>query len=135
MRALTPEQTVFLTERHLATLTTLRADGAPHVVPVAFTWDADARLVRVTTRRTSVKVRNIARGDGAGGPARVAICQVDGGRWLTLEGVATVSEDPDDVAEAVRRYGVRYRQLEHDPERVVLHVRPDRVLGSGYMTH
>ena len=26
----------FLTERHLATLTTLRRDGSPHVVPVGF---------------------------------------------------------------------------------------------------
>ena len=26
--------TTFLTERHLATLTTMRADGSPHVVPV-----------------------------------------------------------------------------------------------------
>ena len=30
----------FLTERHLATLTTLRRDGTPHVVPVGFTYDA-----------------------------------------------------------------------------------------------
>ena len=30
----------FLTERHLATLTTLRRDGSPHVVPVGFTYDA-----------------------------------------------------------------------------------------------
>lgn len=133
MRPLTPEQTVFVTERHLATLTTLRADGTPHVVPVAFTWDADAQLVRITTERTSVKARNVVTGAASGG-ARVAVCQVDGGRWLTFEGTATVSDDPDDVAEAVRRYAVRYRPLEPNPERVVLHVRPDRVLGSGYMT-
>lgn len=134
MRPLTPEQTVFVTERHLATLTTLRADGTPHVVPVAFTWDADAQLVRITTERTSVKARNVAAGAPGGGDARVAVCQVDGGRWLTFEGTATVSDDPHDVAEAVRRYAVRYRPLEYKPERVVLHVRPDRVLGSGYMT-
>ena len=134
MRPLTPEQTVFVTERHLATLTTLRADGTPHVVPVAFTWDADARLVRITTERSSVKARNVARATDDGGAARVAVCQVDGGRWLTFEGTATVSDDPDEVAEAVRRYAVRYRQLEPNPERVVVLVRPERVLGSGYMT-
>lgn len=134
MRPLTPEQTVFVTERHLATLTTLRADGTPHVVPVAFTWDADAQLVRITTERTSVKARNIVAAE-ADGVARVAVCQVDGGRWLTFEGTATVSDDADDVAEAVRRYAVRYRPLDPNPERVVLLVRPDRVLGSGYMTH
>jgi nitroimidazol reductase NimA-like FMN-containing flavoprotein (pyridoxamine 5'-phosphate oxidase superfamily) len=32
----------FLRERHLSTLTTLRPDGSPHVVPVGFTWDEEA---------------------------------------------------------------------------------------------
>ena len=56
---LTPEQHVFVTERHLATLTTLRADGTPHVVPVGFTWDPDEGVLRITTRSTSAKVRNV----------------------------------------------------------------------------
>ncbi|HEY1118405.1 MAG TPA: pyridoxamine 5'-phosphate oxidase family protein, partial [Acidimicrobiales bacterium] len=34
---LTDADRTFLTERHLATLTTLRADGSPHVVAVGFT--------------------------------------------------------------------------------------------------
>ncbi len=34
-----PEVIDFLTERHLATLTTLRRDGSPHVVPVGFTYE------------------------------------------------------------------------------------------------
>src|SRR5690606_37891896 len=46
---LTPEQHVFVTERHLATLTTLRPDGTPHVVPVGFTWDPAAGVLRITT--------------------------------------------------------------------------------------
>ena len=133
VRQLNPEQRVFVTERHIATLTTLRADGSPHVVPVAFTWDPDAALIRITSRRTSVKVRNVERATAAGEAARVALCQVDGGRWLTFEGTATVSHDPDDVAEAVRRYATRYRTLAFDPERVVLHVVPSRVMASTYM--
>ncbi|WP_308249751.1 pyridoxamine 5'-phosphate oxidase family protein [Sphaerisporangium fuscum] len=32
----------FLAEPHLATLTTLRPDGTPHVVAVRFTWDGAA---------------------------------------------------------------------------------------------
>lgn len=131
---LTPEQHVFVTERHLATLTTLRPDGTPHVVPVGFTWDPDGGLLRITTRVTSAKVGNIRRAVAAGGAARVAVCQVDGGRWLTFEGAATVETDADEVADAVRRYARRYRQLEHDPRRVVIRVVADRVLGSDYMT-
>ncbi|WP_250445382.1 TIGR03618 family F420-dependent PPOX class oxidoreductase [Actinotalea sp. C106] len=131
---LTPEQHVFVTERHLATLTTPRADGAPHVVPVAFTWDGGEGVLRITARRTSVKVRNIERAAAAGAPARVAVCQVEGGRWLTFEGTAEVSHDAAEVAEAMRRYAQRYRTLEPDPVRVVIRVRAARVLGSSYMT-
>lgn len=130
---LTPEQHVFVTERHLATLTTLRPDGTPHVVPVGFTWDPDQGVLRITTRVTSAKVRHIRHGAAAGG-ARVAVCQVDGGRWLTFEGTATVREDEAEVTDAVARYARRYRQLQHDPRRVVLRVEVDRVLGSDYMT-
>lgn len=131
MIRLTPEQHVFLLERHLGTLTTLRPDGSPHVVPVAFTWDADAGVVRLTTHEGSVKVRNLER---AGGSGRVAICQVDGGRWLTLEGVAVVSRNGADLAEAVRRHRVRYPSLERADDRLVITVAVDRVLGSDYMT-
>lgn len=127
---LTPEQHVFVTERHLATLTTLRADGTPHVVPVGFTWDPEQGVLRITTRDGSAKVRHVDRDAGAG---RVAVCQVDGGRWLTFEGTASVSRDPDEVLEAMRRYGTRYRTLEHDPARVVLRITPDKILGSSYM--
>ncbi len=91
---------MFLTERHLATLTTLRPDGTPHVVPVAPTWDPDGGRLLITTRDGSAKVRNVE----SRGPARVAVCQVDGGRWLTLEGIATVSRDPRVVADAERRH-------------------------------
>lgn len=131
MIRLTPEQHVFLVERHLATLTTLRPDGSPHVVPVAFTWDAEKGALRITTRDRSAKVRHIEAGAGS---RRVAVCQVDGGRWLTLEGVATVLRDEDEVVEAMRRYAVRYQALDPDPQRVVVRVEVDRLLGSDYMT-
>ena len=133
MFRLNPEQLVFVTERHLATLTTLRADGSPHVVPVAFTWDADAGVARTTARRSSTKVANARRATAECGRPRAALCQVDGGRWLTLEGTIEVSEDPDEIADAVARYTKRYRPLEHDPERVVLRLTPDRAMASTYM--
>lgn len=130
---LTPEQHVFVTERHLATLTTLRPDGTPHVVPVGFTWDPTQGVVRITTRHTSAKVRNIET-RAAGGPVRAAVCQVDGGRWLTLEGTIAVDRERAEVLEAMRRYAVRYRTLTEDPRRVVLRLTVDRIMGSAYMT-
>jgi len=114
----------FLTERHLATLTTLRDDGSPHVVPVGFTWDAAAATARVICSRGSVKARNATAG------GRVALCQVDGRRWVTLEGKIDVREDAGAVADAEARYAVRYRQPRPNPERIVLGIVVDRVLGS-----
>lgn len=119
------EVTAFLTERHLATLTTMRPDGTPHVVAVGFTWDPDARTVRVITWAASRKARNVA--ERWAGPA--AVCQVDGGRWLTLEGTATVTSEPGPVAEGVRRYAERYRQPKERPDRVVIEIQVTRVLG------
>jgi len=122
-RDLPPAASGFLSERHLATLTTLRPDGSPHVVPVGFTWDAAAGVARVITGGSSVKARN-ARAGG-----RVVLCQVDGRRWLSLEGTVRVSREPQAVADAVDRYAGRYRRPRANPARVVLLITVDRVLG------
>ena len=123
--ALPPAVRAFLAERHLATLTTLRPDGTPHVVAVGFTWDDEARLVRVITDGASKKARNVRDGS-----PRAVVAQVDGRRWLSLEGVPTASAEPQRVAEAVRRYAGRYRPPRENPTRVVLEIAVDRVLGS-----
>ncbi len=122
---LAEEVVAFVTERHLATLTTMRADGTPHVVAVGFTWDPEEQLVRVITWAGSRKARNVAQAPGS--PA--AVCQVDGGRWLTMEGRATVTSDPERIAIAVERYAGRYRQPKVRDDRVVIEIAVDRVLG------
>lgn len=121
---LSPAAVDFVTERHLATLTTLRADGTPHVVAVGFTWDAEAGIARIITNDGSVKVRNVRRSGYA------AVSQVDGIRWLTLEGPATVLDDPVSVGEAVQRYAGRYRVPRENPTRVVIAIQVQRVLSS-----
>jgi PPOX class probable F420-dependent enzyme len=125
LSALPPGLRDFLTERHLATLTTLRADGSPHVVPVGVTYDADTRTARVITSGTSAKARHVRHGQ-----VRVAVCQLDGRRWLTLEGTAAVRDDAASVAEAEARYAVRYRQPRENPARVVIEISVDRILGN-----
>ena len=116
----------FWTERHLASLVTLRADGTPHVVPVGVTLDleVDPPVARVICRGGSVKARNAA----ARGVAVVS--QVDGGRWSTLEGDAVVRTDRPAVSDAERRYALRYRQPRPNPERVVIEIAVRRVLGQ-----
>ena len=125
-----PGLLAFLTERHLATLTTLRADGSPHVVPVGVTYDPDTRTARVITSGSSAKARHVRAVQARAGEARVAVCQVDGRRWVTLEGTAVVRDDPASVADAVERYARRYRQPRENPARVVLEISVDRILGN-----
>lgn len=120
-----PRLLEFFTERHLATLTTLRADGTPHVVPVGVTYDAATRMARVITSGTSAKARHVREGQG-----RVAVCQVDGARWATLEGTAVIRDDAAAVADAVARYARRYRTPRENPARVVLEIAVDRILGN-----
>jgi PPOX class probable F420-dependent enzyme len=120
-----PDTLAFLHERHLATLTTLRPDGGPHVVPVGFTYDPGTGTARVITSGASMKVRHVRDGG-----ARVALCQVDGRRWLSLEGTAQVRDDAASVADAVQRYARRYRQPRENPARVVVEISVDRILGN-----
>ena len=124
LNALSLAVTAFLAERHLATLTTLRADGSPHVVAVGFSYDSDARLVRVITFAGSVKVANARRG------GRAAVCQIDGRRWLTLEGVSNVTDDPARVAAAVAGYATRYRQPGARADRVAIEIAVDKIIGN-----
>ncbi|MFJ8198875.1 pyridoxamine 5'-phosphate oxidase family protein [Streptomyces sp. NPDC096152] len=120
----------FWRERHLCTLTTLRPDGTPHVVPVAVTYDPAARLARVVANKSSAKVRHVRAAGAEGAP--VAVCQVDGRRWATLEGRAHVRTEPERIAEAERRYAERYERAPRpNPSRVVIEIEVTRALGRG----
>ena len=118
----------FWTEYHLATLTTLRRDGSPHVVPVGVTLDLSTATARVITSGTSRKAAHVRLGGDDG--ARVAVSQVDRGRWSTLEGLARVLDDPASVADGEARYAARYRTPRVNPARVVIEIELTRVLGS-----
>ncbi|WP_431959138.1 pyridoxamine 5'-phosphate oxidase family protein [Actinacidiphila sp. bgisy160] len=123
-----PGYLAFWREYLMSTLTTHRPDGTPHVVPVGVTYDPEAGLARVITNKASRKVAHVL----AAGPegARVAVCQVDKGRWATLEGVARINTDPDAVADAVRRYAERYgRTPAPNPDRVVVEITLTRAMG------
>ncbi|WP_250004299.1 TIGR03618 family F420-dependent PPOX class oxidoreductase [Actinoplanes sp. M2I2] len=124
-----PELREFWTERHLCTLTTLRADGSPHVVAVGATLDPATGLARVISSSTSAHVRHVRAGQ-----ARVAICQVEGPRWATVEGLAVVRDDPESVAEAVERYAARYRTPRPNPARVAIEITVTKILGSSRFT-
>lgn len=116
----------FLAERHLASLTLLRADGSPHVTAVGITWDDAAGLVRVITWAGSVKARLLSAAEGG----RASVCQIDGGRWLTLEGDAVITADRDRCAEGLRRYAERYRPpADRGADRRIIEITVDKVMG------
>lgn len=93
------------------------------MVAVGFTYAPEERIARVITFAGSVKAANAARG------GRAAVCQVDGGRWLTLEGEVRVTAAPDAVADAVSRYAARYRDPKERTDRVAIEITVDRILG------
>jgi PPOX class probable F420-dependent enzyme len=92
-------------------LSTVRADGSPHVTPIWFLLDG-ADLV-FNTAKESVKGRNLAR-DG-----RVALC-VDEDRppyaFVVLHGRAELSEDLGQVRHWAARIGARYMGEERAEE-------------------
>lgn len=117
----------FWTERHLCTLSTLRPDGRPHLVPVGVALDPERECAWVITGSGTRKARNLA---DLSRPGPVAACQVDGGRWSSLEGTAVALADESSVARAVERYAGRYRQPRVNPERVAIRITVERFVGS-----
>ena len=124
-RALPDDALAFLAERHLATLTTIGPDGRLHACAVGFTFDPATGTARVITGRASRKARNVAGG------GRAVVAQVDGPRWLSLEGPARLATDPASVVEGERRYAERYREPRANPDRAVIEIAVERVLGRG----
>ncbi len=122
MITLTDQAKTFVTERHLATLSTLAADGTVHVVPVGFT--VKDGVARVIAGGSSQKVRNIRLRQHA------TISQYDGATWITLIGTGRVLDDAESVAEAVALYSERYRQPRENPERVAILIDITKVMGS-----
>lgn len=112
----------FLTDYHLATLSTIAPSGLIHTVAVGFTV-ADG-IVRIITSDESQKVRNIER------DARATVAQVAGPQWLSIAGSATIERAQDAVDLAVSLYAARYRPPRVNPKRVVIRLAPERILGS-----
>ena len=107
------------------------ADGRPLVAPVWFVVD-DGQLAFNTGRDTS-KGRALAR------DSRVVICVDDPHppySFVQVQGVATVSEDPQDVLDIATRTGGRYMGTDRAdefgrrnavPGELVVRVRPIKV--------
>jgi PPOX class probable F420-dependent enzyme len=84
-------------------LSTVRADGSPHIAPIWFLLDEDTLVFN--TGENTVKGRNLAR------DSRVALC-VDDDRppfaFVTLQGHAELSGHLDEVRTWATRIAARY---------------------------
>lgn len=112
----------FLTERQLATLSTIGPNGAIHVVTVGFT--VHEGLVRIITFDGSQKVRNIER------DPRATVAQISSPQWLSIAGSAEILRDRESITLAENLYAQRYRTPRENPKRVVIAITPEKVMSS-----
>ncbi|ARX88711.1 PPOX class F420-dependent oxidoreductase [Streptomyces alboflavus] len=117
-----------------AKLSTVRANGSPHIAPIWFLLDGDDLVFN--TGKDTVKGRNLAR-DG-----RVALC-VDDDRppfgFVVLQGHAELIEDIEQVRHWATRLGGRYMGEDRAeefgrrngvPGELLVRVRIDKVLAQ-----
>jgi PPOX class probable F420-dependent enzyme len=82
---------------------TIRHDGRPHIAPVWFDLDGDDMIF--TTWHTTVKARDLQH------DSRISLC-VDDERppfsFVMIEGIARISDDPDEVLAWATRIAGRY---------------------------
>lgn len=110
------------------------ADGRPLVAPVWFVVD-DGHLVFTTGRDTS-------KGHALARDSRVAICVDDPHppySFVQVQGVASVSDDPQDVLDFTTRTGARYMGADRAdefgrrnavPGELAVRVRPTKVIAG-----
>jgi PPOX class probable F420-dependent enzyme len=125
-----PESHVDLLVRPMfAHLATVRPDGSPQTQVMWFEWDGER--IRMTHTKTRQKYRNFQR------EPRVAlsIAEPDNPyRFLEIRGTVEAIEDDDAEASFYqslqRRYG-RVLPIQDAPVRVIVTIRPDKVVAHG----
>ena len=116
----------FVSEKHLGILTLVRKDGRPHSTPVGFMWDDEKKVVKIITWSGSLKTRLLQEETLLG-----TISQVDGGRWVTFEGICSATGDSEICSDAVKRYSLRYSEpKDRGDERRTITMNVDRILSS-----
>lgn len=120
-------------------LATVRANGAPHVVPIWFDFDDETGEALFVAGASSVKVRNIVRDPRVS--IAVDVSEMPFG-FARLDGLATLStyeDDPDAMlfwaTETCRRYvgddlAEQYGRRNAVPEERLVRVKPTRMIGA-----
>jgi len=91
----------FIREHHNAVLATRRRDGSPQMSIIACNVDSDGRVV-VSTRETAIKAKNVRRDPHVS----ILVLPDNGvyGRWIQVDGTASVLSLPDAMEPLVDYY-------------------------------
>jgi PPOX class probable F420-dependent enzyme len=131
MSEIPPEFHDLFERKTFAHVVTLFPDGSPHATPVWIDYDAADNQVLVNTERHRRKARNVAEN-----PA-VAVSMTDPEdpyRYLSVTGEVeevTTEGAREHIAQLSQRYVGGEYPGEIQTERVLLRIRPDRVITSG----
>jgi PPOX class probable F420-dependent enzyme len=121
-----------------AKLSTVRADGRPHVTPVWFVLEGDDTIV-FTTHATSLKALALRR------DPRVSLCVDDETppfAFVMVDGIAELSSDPAELLRLATAIGRRYMGPDRAEEfgrrnavdtEVLVRVHPSHVVAHGGM--
>ena len=133
----TSEARRFLEEHHRAVLVTRRANGALQTSPVTVGVDASGRAV-ISATEGRAKTKNLRR------DPRATLCVMSDeflGRWMQLDGTATVLSLPDAMEPLIDYYRrvagkehpdwEEYRQAMQEQGRCLLIIEIERVLFGG----
>ncbi|WP_112466923.1 PPOX class F420-dependent oxidoreductase [Streptomyces triticisoli] len=128
-----------LGKQRFGTLATVKRTGHPHLTTMLYSWDAEARIVRLSTTADRVKVKHLRRDPHAA-------LHVQGGdvwSFAVAEGRAEVSEVTTVAGDAVGRelLGIVPRDARPEDEdafleqlvaehRVVVRLQVDRLYGT-----
>tara|TARA_B100000959_G_C14721842_1_gene517268 strand:+ start:57 stop:350 length:294 start_codon:yes stop_codon:yes gene_type:complete len=93
-------------------------------------WDNESEEVKIITWSGSLKTRLLEKENLVG-----SVAQVDGGRWVTFEGVCSVSSNPDVCEDAIARYAKRYSPpKDRGADRRVIVMTVSQVLASNSLS-
>jgi PPOX class probable F420-dependent enzyme len=90
----------YLNERRFAVLATIREDGTPHLSTMWYRLEGDR--IMMNTRANRVKDLNLRRDN------RAAICVEGEARYVTIDGVITMDDDPVRSQETIKALAERY---------------------------
>ena len=117
--------------RNLVFISTLSADGFPHITPIWADIDEENDIILVNTSDAAVKKRNVTRNP------RVALCVVDQYNpynMVSIKGIV-IEQTYDNADEHLQKLAKKYlgigkyyyRKPQH--KRVILKIKPKKIIG------